>query len=81
MDTEPLVTTTAVIEALGGTRAVAKLTGSTYAAAFNWRSFETFPSKTFIVMSDALAAAGMSASPSLWGMVEAKPSESAGARA
>jgi hypothetical protein len=71
MDTKPLETTTEVIEALGGTSAVAELTGSTYAAAFNWRGFERFPAKTFIVMSDALAAKGKSASPSLWGMIAA----------
>lgn len=77
MDTKPLETTTAVIEALDGTRAVAELTGSTYAAVFNWRSFDTFPSKTFVVMSEALAAKGMSASPSLWGMVAAPAAERA----
>ncbi len=77
MNTEPLTTTTAVIEALNGTRAVAELTGSTYAAAFNWRSFDTFPSKTFVVMSEALAAKGLSASPSLWGMVSAPAAERA----
>lgn len=71
MDSKPLTTTTDVIEELGGTSAVAELTGSTYAAVFNWRGFETFPSKTFLVMEKALAAKGRSAHPSLWGMIAA----------
>ncbi len=65
-----LTDTTAVIEALGGTEAVGRLTGRKYSAAFNWRSFETFPPDTFLVMTKALHDRGMEAPPSLWRMVE-----------
>ncbi len=65
-----LTSTTAVIEALGGTDAVARLTGRKYSAAFNWRSFETFPPDTFLVMAKALRDGGFEAPPSLWRMVE-----------
>jgi hypothetical protein len=64
---DQLSTTIAVIEALGGTSAVAALTGRTYPAAFNWRSAETFPSNTYVKMTNALEDKGMSAPPSLWG--------------
>ena len=65
-----LETTKEVIDALGGTSAVAKITGRTYNAAHNWRSFEKFPANTFVVMSRALRAKGLSAPAELWGMVE-----------
>lgn len=67
------------MDELGGTRAVADLTGRTYAAAFNWRSFKTFPADTYIVLTTALRDIGRTAPDSLWGMVEAKPAEQAGA--
>jgi hypothetical protein len=66
----PLQTTQEVIEALGGVSAVAKLTGRTYNAAHNWRSFTTFPANTYVTMTVALAAQGKTAPASLWGMVE-----------
>lgn len=66
-----LTTTIDVIKALGGTEAVAKLTGRKYSAAFNWRKFETFPPDTFLVMTKALADAGHTAPPTLWRMVAA----------
>lgn len=65
-----LADTVAVIEALGGTNAVAKLTGRKYSAAFNWRSFEHFPPDTFLVMQKALQERGYDAPPKLWRMVE-----------
>ena len=68
---ECLHSTVAVIDALGGTDAVAKLTGRKYSAAFNWRSFETFPPDTFLVMTEALREKGFVAPPKLWRMVEA----------
>ncbi|MGE0278443.1 MAG: hypothetical protein AB7R40_23855 [Nitrospiraceae bacterium] len=72
---DQLSTTREVMEALGGTSAVAKLTGRTYAAAFNWLDFKTFPSNTYVAMTEALAAKGKTASASLWGMVEPPRSE------
>jgi hypothetical protein len=65
---QSLTTTKEVMEALGGIAAVAVLTGSDYKAAENWRRFETFPSKHFLVMSTALERTGFAAPPTLWGM-------------
>lgn len=57
------------MDALGGTRAVADLTGRTYPAAFNWRSFQTFPADTYVVLTAALRDKDLTAPDSLWGMV------------
>ena len=76
-----LSTTRAVMAALGGTRAVAQLTNRKYSAAANWLlsidgKEPAFPSNTYVVMNEALAAKGKTASVSLWGMVSA-PSDQA----
>lgn len=71
-----LTTTKAVIDELGGVSAVAKLTDRQYNAAWNWTSFEHFPPDTYVVMTEALAAKGHTAPPSLWRMV---PAEQVGA--
>jgi hypothetical protein len=65
---DQLSTTVEVIEALGGTTAVAALTGRTYPAAFNWRGATRFPANTYITITRALEAKGKTAPPSLWGM-------------
>jgi len=65
-----LSSTTEVMDALGGTSAVAKLTGRKVSAASNWHSFAAFPANTFLVMQAALGAKGLEAPASLWGMVE-----------
>ena len=65
-----LSTTSDVIAALGGTRAVADLTHRTYNAAYNWRYFDAFPSNTFLVMQAALRAKNIDAPASLWGIRE-----------
>lgn len=70
-----LHSTAAVMDALGGTKQVAELTGRTYAAAFNWRSQKTFPANTFNILQSALKAQNLSAPPSLWRMTE--PAEQA----
>lgn len=69
-DRHHLTSTQEVMAALGGTEAVAKLTGRKYNAAFNWRSFDTFPTNTYLVMTAALRERGHSAPASLWGMRE-----------
>lgn len=69
---EPLTTTSEVMDALGGNRAVADLTHRTLAAVWNWRQFPTFPSNTYLIMTDALDRIGFTAPPSLWGMTGAE---------
>lgn len=59
-----------VIEALGGTKQVALITGRKTSAASMWRKFETFPSNTYLVMKSALEALGLQADPALWGMTQ-----------
>jgi hypothetical protein len=63
-----LRTTVDVFDALGGTAAVALITGRKYSAAFNWRKFNRFPANTFRDLQKALAAKGHTAPDSLWGM-------------
>jgi hypothetical protein len=65
---EELRNTFDVIVALGGNQPVADLTGSTNKAVSNWRGFETFPSNTYVAMTQALRAIGKTAPASLWGM-------------
>jgi hypothetical protein len=65
-----LTTTREVAAALGGTKAVANLTGRKYSAAANWVQDKNpqFPANTFVALNAALAKIGKSAPPSLWGM-------------
>ena len=63
---EPLITTSAVIDALGGNEAAARLTGRGKTAPYNWRQWPRFPADTYLVMHSALAAKGLFAPPWLW---------------
>lgn len=63
-----LKTTSEVVEALGGYLAVAEITGSKPKAVSNWPRFETFPSNTYIALTEALLAKGKTAPATLWGM-------------
>ena len=65
-----LTTTEQVIYALGGTRAVADMTGRKYNAAHNWLGFDHFPPNTFLLMQAALEERGLTAPASLWKMME-----------
>jgi hypothetical protein len=65
-----LHTTSEIMDALGGTQAVADLTGRKYSAAFNWRTIGAFPANTYVVLWTALHERGYSAHPRLWGMKE-----------
>lgn len=68
MDNE-LQTASAVIDALGGTGATARLTGCKIQAVSNWRRTGRLPSALFVLMDEALRQRGKSASISAWGMV------------
>jgi hypothetical protein len=65
-----LTTTTEVIDALGGIAAVVDITGGKYNAVANWKAFDTFPSRYFLVMTAALTMKGYRAPAALWAMVE-----------
>jgi len=65
-----LDTVAAVIEALGGPRAVAALTGRSPQQVFNWRFAGTFAPTTFLVITKALEAKQLRAAPRLWRMDE-----------
>ena len=73
-DSEILESTSAVIDALGGTSAVARLTERQPTAVSNWRG-TTFPSNTYVVMQAALGRRGKAAPDRLWGMVPAQEGE------
>jgi hypothetical protein len=68
MARDVLYTPAAVIAALGGSNAVARLTGRQLAAVANWRRFETLPANTYLVLTQALRAKRLSAPPWLWNM-------------
>lgn len=68
MTYEAIETAEQVFNALGGNAAVEIITSSKPSTVSNWRSFGTFPSNTYVAMTEALAARGKSAPPSLWGM-------------
>lgn len=60
-----------VVEALGGIHAVARLTSVDPHTVSAWQTrLGVFPSKTFVVLNDALAEIAMSAPAHLWQMVE-----------
>jgi hypothetical protein len=61
----------AVIRALGGPTAVARLTRTKLSAVSNWQKFGRFPAKTYVVMTAALQRRRKSAPAALWGMTEA----------
>ena len=67
---DELRTTTEVMEALGGYKEVAFITGRTPKATSNWHRFESFPPDTYIVMTQALKDLGQEAPMSLWRMKE-----------
>lgn len=56
-----------VIEALGGSSAVRKLTGQSPQGLHNWRKAGRFPSDLYVMMTEALHRAGRVADPKLWG--------------
>lgn len=67
-----LHTTSEVIDALGGNKAVKVITkAKSRQTVSNWRRFKAFPANTYDAMSKALAACRppKSAPPSLWGQV------------
>jgi hypothetical protein len=63
---EPLATTSEVIDALGGTAAVARLTGRSMQAVSNWRERGRFTAAAYDPITKALSDIGRRAHPSVW---------------
>ena len=63
---EPLASTSEVIDALGGTAAVARLTGRTMQAVSNWRERGFFTAAAYEPINKALNEAGLRASLCIW---------------
>mgnify|MGYP001614088726 CR=1 FL=1 len=72
-----LTSTSDVIDALGGIGAVAQMTGRKYGAAAQWPHFTSFPSNTYLVLTEALKAKGLTAPAALWGMTAAQDQQAA----
>ncbi len=68
MSKRAFTSTTQVIEALGGTAAVAALTGRLPSAVSNWHGLDHFPSNTYVIMWKALQALELEAPDWLWDM-------------
>lgn len=69
--TESISTANEVIDALGGTTAVAKMLKRKPQQVTNWRSDGRFPPSTFLALTGALEGIGKAAPTVLWGMEEA----------
>jgi hypothetical protein len=64
----PLWTFDAVLDAIGGPKALSRLTGQSTAAIHNWRRLRSrYPAKYYFAMKCALADRGFYAPISLWG--------------
>lgn len=66
-----LRTTSEVIDALGGIRALSELTRTSINGIYNWRAVGQFPADTYIVIREALGEIGKSAPDHLWPMRQA----------
>lgn len=69
---QELPNASAVIDALGGTVAVADLTGRLKQQVSAWRKSNIFPSKLYPLMREELASRQLTAPRQLWGIVSAK---------
>lgn len=70
MSEEVLQNASEVIDALGGTSAVARLTRRRPQAVSNWRGTNRIPPDTVLVMRAALEEKGLRSDLALWGIQE-----------
>jgi hypothetical protein len=63
-----LQTASAVIDALGGTGAVAKVLETSPAAVSNWRAANRFPARSYLTLMEALKRKDYTAPDLLWTM-------------
>lgn len=62
------LSTRQIMDALGGTREVARITSRKVSAASMWRSLGKFPPNTYLVLKAAMDAKGIAVDPTLFGM-------------
>ena len=62
-----IVSTSVLIDVLGGNKRVAELTGSSPSAVSGWRKSK-LPAATYVVLNSKIAKMGLSVSPDLWSM-------------
>lgn len=77
MELESLDTVAAVFTALGENPGVEALTGSKPSTISMWRATDRFPTNTYLILQEALKAAGKAAPASLWGMKQPADHENA----
>lgn len=65
-----LRTANEVIDALGGTTPMARLTGRKLQHVSNWRAAGRLPADTFLIVNRALGDINETAHPSVWGIKE-----------
>jgi len=63
-----LTSSDAVFDALGGVPGVMEVTGARYKTVHMWKAAKSFPSATYVLMTDELSRRGYRASPDLWDM-------------
>ncbi|WP_132254704.1 hypothetical protein [Methylobacterium segetis] len=78
---DALTTTSAVIDALGGTAAVARLTSRSMQAVSNWRERGFFSAASYQPISVGLAEKDLRADPRLWRSIPPSALISTGAAA
>jgi hypothetical protein len=59
-----------IIERLGGINTVGALTNADYKAVWNWKAYNKFPARTYVVLDAELRKRGLIAPAALWGMEE-----------
>lgn len=72
-----LTTFDEVMDALGGNGPVGDLVGAKASTVSMWRKAQSFPANTYLAMTEAMKARGVSAPASLWGMKMPDEQESA----
>lgn len=77
MSTHELIEFEQVMDALGGNGPVGDLTGAKASTVSMWRKSQSFPTNTYLLMTEALRARGFQAPASLWGMKQPDEQESA----
>lgn len=70
MTTRILETAADVIESLGGTVKTARIADVRPSQVSGWRATNRMGAKSFLVIQRELSDRGLTAPPSLWGMIE-----------